>query len=75
MYHQKLYGPEFVWILHHNVRDNKHWVQKVSGTRCTLEQVFEALDYAFIINKMTLRLDDETKTASGLVSFRSLGPR
>ena len=69
----ELYGPGFVWILHYSVREFNKWDKKLSSTQnCTDEQLHIALEYAFVINKMDVRQDEETETASGLVSSKKL---
>ena len=72
----KLYGPEFVWILHpdagtiddwYKIAEDKRIRTNKTGT-CTKEQYQKAADRSFILEKNILyRSDENTTTASGLV--------
>ena len=72
----KLYGPEFVWILHPDAGTIDDWYRIAEGERisrnktgtCTKEQYQKAADRSFILEKNILyRSDENTSTASGLV--------
>ena len=69
----KLYGPEFVWILHPDAGSIEHWNQIAEKEReynktCTKEQYQIVADGSFILEKKILyRSDENTTTASGQV--------
>ena len=71
----KLYGPEFVWILHPDAGTIEDWNRIAEKGRkknktetCTKEQYQIAADGAFILEKKILyRSDENTTTASGQV--------
>ena len=71
----KLYGPEFVWILHPDAGTIEDWNRIAEKEReenktetCTKEQYQMVADGAFILEKkISYRSDNNTTTASGLV--------
>ena len=72
----KLYGPEYVWILHPDAGTIDDWyriaederIEKNKTGTCTKEQYQKAADRSFIFEKNILyRSDENTTTASGLV--------
>ncbi|PFX34116.1 Gamma-aminobutyric acid type B receptor subunit 2 [Stylophora pistillata] len=74
LYKMKMYGPEFVWILHPEAETVNDWDSVAAVERkknktgaCTKEQYEEVADRTIILDKNILyRTDDNTTTASGL---------
>ena len=68
----KMYGPEFVWILHPNAGTIEDWAELAEKedqeNSCTKTEFQKAAERAFILEKNILyRTDENTTTASGLV--------